>query len=185
MFENIFSGNFRVGILGNGLSGRATSEWCERHGVEHMVFDQGGGVEFTDKIAISFNLIVRSPSFLEDHPWVILARRSKVVCIGELDLAAKFWKGGVVAVTGTNGKTTTVEFLKHSLCSIGRQAVAVGNIGFPFIGVVDDNIINATDSWAIVEVSSFQAQQLQIMRPNYLLWINFAPDHLDSHHSME
>ncbi|MDR2436310.1 MAG: UDP-N-acetylmuramoyl-L-alanine--D-glutamate ligase [Puniceicoccales bacterium] len=184
MFENIFSGNFRVGIFGGGLSGKATAEWCARHGINFAIFDQDGGAEFTGEIATSFDLIVRSPSFLNDHPWVILARRGKVACIGELDLAAKFWRGKIVAVTGTDGKTTTVEFLKHSLRSIGCQAVAVGNIGCPFIGAADDNAANARDSWAIVEVSSFQAQQLQMMRPDYLLWTNFAPDHLDKHRSM-
>jgi UDP-N-acetylmuramoylalanine--D-glutamate ligase len=135
MSENIFSGNFKVGILGNGLSGRATAEWCVRHGIEHAIFDQDGGTEFTGEIAASFDLIVRSPSFLNDHPWVILAREGKVLCIGELDLAAKFWKGKIIAVTGTDG--------------------FVGNIGCPFIGVTDDGALNTGDSSAIVEVSSF------------------------------
>jgi UDP-N-acetylmuramoylalanine--D-glutamate ligase len=185
MFEGIFSGDFRVGILGSGISGRAVAEWCNGHGVEHTVFNQDGGAEFTEEIAKSFDLIVRSPSFLNDHPWVIFARNSKVACIGELDLAAKFWRGKVVAVTGTDGKTTTVEFLKHSLRSVGIRAVAVGNIGTPFIGIVDDCNTNAADSWAIVEVSSFQAQQLQTVHPDCILWTNFAPDHLDSHRSLE
>ncbi|MDR3273854.1 MAG: UDP-N-acetylmuramoyl-L-alanine--D-glutamate ligase [Puniceicoccales bacterium] len=183
MLTDIFTEGFKVGIFGCGVSGKAVRKWCVRHGVDHSIFDENGGEIFSNSIAGYFDLIVRSPSFLDDHPWVIMAFKNGVPCIGELDLAANFWKGRIIAVTGTDGKTTTVEFLKHSLCNIGHQAVAVGNIGLPFVSVIDD-AINVPNSWAVVEVSSFQAQLLQIMHPDYVLWTNFAPDHVDNHHSL-
>lgn len=183
MLDDVFSKGFRIGIFGEGVSGKAVSEWCNHHNIDHATFSEDGGEVFTNAIASSFNLIIRSPSFLNDHPWLAVARANGVPCIGELDLAAKFWKGKIIAVTGTNGKTTTVEFLKYSLRNAGYKAMAVGNIGLPFIAVVDD-AVNFPEPWAVVEVSSFQGQQLQMMHPDYVLWTNFALDHVDSHHSL-
>ncbi|MDR1255315.1 MAG: UDP-N-acetylmuramoyl-L-alanine--D-glutamate ligase [Puniceicoccales bacterium] len=183
MLDKIFSKNFRIGILGYGVSGRAVAEWCAGRGIAHNIFSENSEAVFGDASVDSCDLVVRSPSFLNDHPWVARVCRKGVECVGELDLAARFWRGKIVAVTGTDGKTTTVEFLKYSLGNGGHRAVAVGNIGLPFISVVDGDA-NAPDSWAIVEVSSFQAQQLRIMRPDYVLWTNFAPDHMDSHYSL-
>jgi UDP-N-acetylmuramoylalanine--D-glutamate ligase len=103
--------------------------------------------------------------------------------VTELDLAALLWPGKIVAVTGTNGKTTTVEFLSHALQMCEEKAVACGNIGKAFIEAVDEDT-DVSGGWAIVEVSSFQMDGSKIFSPDHVLWTNFAADHLDVHRSM-
>jgi len=90
-----------------------------------------------------------------------------------------FWRGEVVAITGTNGKTSLTEFLAHALNSAERRAHVAGNIGYPFSRFVVEQA-GRTDI-AVCEVSSFQAETLQYLRPAATLWTNFAEDHLERH----
>jgi UDP-N-acetylmuramoylalanine--D-glutamate ligase len=112
-----------------------------------------------------------------------MARACGCTCTTELEMAARFWRGKIVAITGTNGKTTTAEFVAHALRSCGEIAIACGNIGDTFIGAVDLPA-NCPDAWAVVEVSSFQMDGSVAFRPDYVLWTNFANDHLDVHRNI-
>lgn len=102
--------------------------------------------------------------------------------LAEMDFASLFWTGEIIAVTGTNGKTTLSEFLAFALKRQGENAVAVGNNGFPFSRIV--KLPEQQHGIAVCEVSSFQAEVLKYFRPDAVLWTNFDEDHLDRHESM-
>jgi UDP-N-acetylmuramoylalanine--D-glutamate ligase len=174
-----------VAIFGDGVSGRAALALVHRLGGSGAIFDERGGEgirrEFSAGEARLHRLVVFSPGFVPDHPWLVAARAAGAVCLGELDFAALCWRGSIVAVTGTNGKTTLVEFLTHALRLVGRDAVAVGNIGFPFSRHAADVAGGSPLSIAVCEVSSFQAETLRHFRAASTLWTNFAEDHLERH----
>jgi UDP-N-acetylmuramoylalanine--D-glutamate ligase len=176
-----------VAILGGGVSGDGVHALLAGMGVEATIYDAsaGKGVEFTSTAAKQHALVVYSPGFAPEHPWLKRARDAEVLCIGELDFAALFWRGKVIAITGTNGKTTLTELITHALGGIGRDAVATGNIGRSFSRVVAEKAGGRTETFGICEVSSFQAETLQHFQADATLWTNFAEDHLERHPGME
>ena len=105
--------------------------------------------------------------------------------MSELDFGSFFLTRGVYAVTGSNGKTTTVEFLTHTLVSIGQNAVAVGNNGRSLCAWLAENLDSEPDTRLVVEISSQQAMHLQNLPIDGLIWTNFSENHLDVHGSME
>ncbi|MDR2432773.1 MAG: UDP-N-acetylmuramoyl-L-alanine--D-glutamate ligase [Puniceicoccales bacterium] len=171
-----------IGILGYGITGKAVVRFCEKRRIPYKIFDELGSQEeqFLKEEAKKYHLIVRSPSFTLSHGWTKLAMAAGCCCISELDLASCFWHGKIVAITGTNGKTTTTEFVAHALQTHGQKVVTCGNIGRPFIEIIDSDI-KEHDAWAVVEVSSFQMDGGTLFSPDYVLWTNFADDHLDMH----
>jgi UDP-N-acetylmuramoylalanine--D-glutamate ligase len=172
-----------VAVLGGGVSGRGASALLAALGVAATVYDAAGR-EFTGLAAGAHRLVVFSPGFAPGHPWLERARAAGCACWSELDFAAAFWRGRIVAVTGTNGKTTLCEFLVHALRGVGRAARATGNIGFPFAQWVAELGGGDPSVTAVCEVSSFQAEALAHFRPDATLWTNFAEDHLDRHGSL-
>ncbi len=173
-----------VAILGGGVSGEGVQALLTALGVGAKIYD-AKGADFTPAAAAQHGLVVFSPGFAPDHPWLVRARAAGAECLGELDFAAMFWCGRVIAVTGTNGKTTLVEFLTHALRSIGRDAVATGNIGHAFSRLVVARSGGKSDAVALCEVSSFQAEVLRHFRADATLWTNFAEDHLERHPGLE
>lgn len=173
-----------VAILGGGVSGEGVRALLAALGATGQVYD-AKGAEFTAKAASGHALAVFSPGFEPGHPWLARARTAGVTCLTELDFAALCWRGRVVAVTGTNGKTTLTEFLTHALRSIGRAAWATGNIGYSFSQLAAETAGGAKDAFALCEVSSFQAEMLQHLSPDATLWTNFAEDHLERHRGLE
>ena len=181
-----------VAILGGGVSGRSLAALVEKLGAEARIFDAspaaqraGARCSFSAADAEACRLVLFSPGFPPAHPWLSLARTCGGLCLGELDFAALFWRGSLVAVTGTNGKTTTTEFLTHALTAAGRDATAAGNIGFPLSQLVLDRGGGGPESIAVCEVSSFQAETLRHFRADSVIWTNFAEDHLERHGEME
>jgi UDP-N-acetylmuramoylalanine--D-glutamate ligase len=178
-----------VAIFGGGVSGRAVAALVAKLGGSSVIFDQkgtdGAMTEFRGAIVSEHHLVVYSPGFPFTHPWITEARAVGAVCLAELDFASLFWRGAVIAITGTNGKTTLTEFLTHALSTVGRDAYATGNIGFSFSQLVADRNGGAPDSIAVCEVSSFQAEALRHFRADAALWTNFAEDHLERHGTME
>jgi len=172
-----------VAVFGDGESGKAARILLSGHGIECAVYDARGDA-FSPAAAGRHGLAVFSPGFAPDHPWLALARAAGGTTLAELDLASLFWRGRIVAVTGTNGKTTLVEFLARALQGTGRDARVAGNIGPAF-----SRVAAATDcsgeTIAVCEVSSFQAETLAHFRAEALLWTNFAEDHLERHGGME
>jgi UDP-N-acetylmuramoylalanine--D-glutamate ligase len=138
--------------------------------------------EFTESDAAAHRLVVLSPSFSILHPWVLLAQSAGCAIIGETDLGAAFWPGRLVAVTGTNGKSTVVALLSRAFRQAGHNATTAGNFGTP----LSQRCLEGPTATAIAicEVSSFQAEHLNGFSAEALLWTNFAEDHIDRHGSL-
>jgi len=185
--------NAPVAVFGGGASGEGVLALLGKLGVPGVVFDEKDGRKgtvnnFGPAEARIHRLAVFSPGFRPDHPWLQAARAGGCECLGELDFASLFWSGCVVAITGTNGKTTLTEFITHALRSIGHDATATGNIGYPFSRLVADaeaGVLAAAEKVAVCEVSSFQAETLRHFHADVTLWTNFAEDHLERHPGME
>ena len=182
-----------VAVFGGGLSGRAVLELLAGRGAAGVLFDEkiagkGAVNNFGPAEARAHRLVVFSPGFPPDHPWLAEAQKAGATRLGELDFASLFWPGRIVAVTGTNGKTTLTEFLAHALRGAGCAAHAVGNVGHPFSRLVAEAAAAgrpAADEIAVCEVSSFQAETLRHFRAEATLWTNFAEDHLQRHAGLD
>jgi UDP-N-acetylmuramoylalanine--D-glutamate ligase len=173
-----------VAILGGGVSGEGARALLTAIGAESVIYD-AKGVEFTAKAARTHGLVIFSPGFAPEHPWLATARAAGCEGLGELDFASIFWRGRVVAITGTNGKTTLTEFLTHALRAAGRKAEPAGNIGRPFSRLAAEYRGGSADITAVCEVSSFQAESLKHFRADATIWSNFAEDHLERHPGLE
>ena len=175
-----------VAIFGGGVSGQAVLTLLEAIGATGRIYDEnlaGVGNVFAADDARAHGLVVFSPGFAPGHRWLETARSAGCVCLGELDFASLFWRGELLAITGTNGKTTLTEFLTHALNLAGRRAHLTGNIGYPFSRFVVEQ--TGKVDIAVCEVSSFQAETLDHLRPSVTFWTNFAEDHLERHPGMD
>lgn len=173
-----------VAILGEGVSGHGVRALLGALGREGVAYD-ARGLEFTAAAASRHRLAVYSPGFPPGHPWIARAREAGCLCLGELDFASIFWRGRVVAVTGTNGKTTLTEFLTHALQGLGRGARVAGNVGHAFSRLAAAAGGGDEDATAVCEVSSFQAETMEYFQADATLWTNFAEDHLERHRTMD
>jgi len=102
--------------------------------------------------------------------------------IGELELAARFLKGKTVAITGSNGKTTTTALVGEILEKAGIPTLVGGNIGVPVVALIDQS---TDETWSVLEVSSFQLESTERFHPSIAVILNITPDHLDRHGSFE
>ena len=130
----------------------------------------------------SHDLVVPSPGVPWDLPALEAARAAGVTVAGELELAASELRGRTIAVTGTNGKTTTTALIGHILDGAGLNTVVAGNIGTPVLSIVD----GSTDGqWNVLELSSFQLEAMRSFRAHVAVCLNVTPDHLDRHGDFE
>lgn len=184
-----------VAVFGGGVSGRGVTALLAAAGARGIVYDEKAvaapGAErrdllpyFSSREAATHRLVVFSPGFTPQHSWLRIAHAAGCTCLGELDFASLFWRGQVVAITGTNGKTTLTEFLRHALRAAGRKAHATGNVGYSFSQLAAD-AAPGNGEIAVCEVSSFQAETLEHLKPDATLWTNFAEDHLERHPGMD
>lgn len=179
--------SFPVAILGYGITGKALAEFLRNRHISYEIFDEFAP-EKTEKIHRKFRPIPRqwviySPSFF-NSPWLEIAKKKRCRCLQELEFCRQFWQGNCIAVTGTNGKTSTTRILEHLLRRRQISSIATGNIGLPLISQISQ-LEEDPQRWIICEVSSFQAAGLNHFNPDFLLWTNFAPNHLDAHGSLE
>jgi UDP-N-acetylmuramoylalanine--D-glutamate ligase len=130
----------------------------------------------------SFDLGVLSPGINPAAPLVRGLALARVPLLGELELASRFCRCPIVAITGTNGKTTTTELVNAVLAAGGKRTRASGNIGTAFSAAVRES---ANLDVMVVEVSSFQLEQIAEFRPHVSVHLNLTPDHLDRYKSME
>ncbi len=178
-------GGLPLAVLGAGLSGRGALRLAEVLGVPARCYDEAGAARFSLRAAAEHRLVVVSPGFAVDHPWVDLARAAGAVLWSEFDWAVAHWVGKVVAVTGTNGKSSLSRLLTLAFQTAGRPVVEVGNSGVPLSALLAESPAqNTVETWAVAEVSSFQSEQSVVLRPDAVLWTTFAPDHLDRHGSL-
>ncbi len=126
--------------------------------------------------AFDADLFVISPGVPSDADVIVRAMRQSIPVVSELELAFWFCPARIVAVTGSNGKTTTTTLLGHVLRSAGRRTHVAGNIGVAFSAIVDDA---QSDDLVVLEVSSFQLDHIRLFRPSVSVLLNITPDHLD------
>ena len=125
--------------------------------------------------------LVLSPGIAIDHPVAVAFRRHKKAVLGESELAVRLINAPFVAVTGTNGKTTTVSMISECLQAAGHTAYACGNIGVPMISLVH----TPPPYIAVAEISSFQLETLNSFRPHIAIVLNLSQDHMNRHYNME
>lgn len=168
----------KVALWGRGVSTKSAEKLLENFGVECVYYGDAEDDEKFDSSAASRHaLAVYSPAFKPSHPFFEAAKSGGVRTLGEPDLGGLLWRGRIIAITGTNGKTTLTSFLAHALKKAGIESLPCGNIGQP----ICDFAAQSFGKTAVCEISSFQAMRLSLLRPDALLWTNFAPDHLDWH----
>lgn len=130
----------------------------------------------------SFDMFVLSPGVPTDLGFIEEARSKGVEIIGEIELAYMLSEGNFIAITGTNGKTTTTSLVGNILEAAGRKTSVVGNIGNPVVAEADEA---GPDTWLVTEVSSFQLETVDKFRPHVAAILNLTPDHLNRHKTME
>lgn len=129
-----------------------------------------------------YDLMVLSPGVPTDLPFVLAAKEAGVEIVGELELAYRCGKGTYVAITGTNGKTTTTALTGEIFTRAGRKTEVVGNIG---IAAIEKTLKATDDTVFITEVSSFQLESCSEFHPKIAAILNITPDHLNRHKTME
>lgn len=132
--------------------------------------------------ALACDVLVLSPGIPIDHPLPVSFRKAGKAIVGEAELGARALRCPVIAVTGTNGKTTTVSMIAHILREAGKNAVECGNIGKPITACLEEL---GEDGIAVAEISSFQLETLTSLRPHVSVFLNIAEDHLNRHYTME
>lgn len=133
-------------------------------------------------LARGFDLVVLSPGVPQSIDLVKEARRKNIPVIAEIELAYQFIKGSIIAITGTDGKSTTTSLTGHILNDLGVKAIVGGNIGIPLISLVGSTGDNTV---SVVELSSFQLETIDAFRPDAAAILNVTPDHLDRYNGME
>ena len=187
-------------VLGLSRSGRAATEYLLKKGSTVYIYDdtdserveqiacelEGMGAKRLKKEELSkavdfCDALVLSPGIPIDHPLAVAFKRSGKALLGESELAARVMRANIVAITGTNGKTTCVSMLTQILEKGGLQAKACGNIGVPMI----DFCCMDEEAVAVAEISSFQMETLNSLRPHIAMILNITEDHLNRHYTME
>ena len=191
----------KVLVVGLGKSGLAAALFLRRRGAQVTVSDVRSAEALAKEIPalieagimvesgghglLTFrrqDLIVVSPGVPLDTPELAQVKHFGLPVIGELELAARFLKGHTLAVTGSNGKTTTTTLLGEILKAGGLPTLVGGNIGLPVVALIDDS---TDDTWSVLEVSSFQLETTVQFHPEIAVILNITPDHLDRHGSFE
>ncbi len=186
----------RVAVFGAGRSGRAAAALALREGASVCVWDQGGPEKFeklpagaeirpnmslADAEHFSADLIVISPG-IDTYSPLVQAFAAKAKMIGETEFASRYYAGGIIGITGTNGKTTTTELLSLILKEAGLGGTPCGNYGAPLSEIV---LLEEAPAAIALELSSFQLETIEDLRPRVSIWLNFAPDHMDRYPTVE
>lgn len=129
-----------------------------------------------------FDLLILSPGVNPELGFIQEAKAAGVEIVGELEIAYRIGCGNYVAITGTNGKTTTTTLVGEIFTAAKRKTHVVGNIG---VAVISASIDASEDDWLITETSSFQLETIRYFKPAVSAILNLTPDHLDRHHTME
>ena len=190
----------KVLVFGSGISGIGAVKLLENHGAEVVLYDGNESLdqaslreqlgekttivlgEFPEHLLEELELVVLSPGVPTDLPVILAMKEHGIQVIGEVELAYAFGKGDVLAITGTNGKTTTTSLLGEIMKCHQEEVFVVGNIGNPYTVAAGQM---TERSVAVAEMSSFQLESIETFRPKVSAILNFTPDHLNRHHTME
>ena len=194
--------NKKVLVFGLGISGIGAGKILEAHGADVVLYDGNQKLteekvrkqlgedsnarivigEFPEEILENLDMTVLSPWVPTDLPVIEKMRKQGVTVIGEVELAYQYGKGDVLAITGTNGKTTTTTLLGEIMKNYQDNVYVVGNIGTPYTTAAS---LMTDDTITVAEMSSFQLESIVDFRPRVSAILNFTPDHLNRHHTME
>lgn len=167
-------------VMGMGKSGIAACRLLESQNNKVFVYDDNDKYnsyqKYDDKTNI--DLVIVSPSICSDHELLKKFRRKNIKIISELQLGLNNLQAAYIAITGTNGKTTTTLLVNEILNEAGLTSVAIGNIGEPVCNYAD---ILKPNEYAVVEVSSFQLENTRMTNPIIVALTNISPDHIDRH----
>jgi UDP-N-acetylmuramoylalanine--D-glutamate ligase len=191
----------RALVVGLGKSGAAAALFLKSHGARVSVSDTKPADELRQQITALLDagiavetgghgertfrgqdLIVVSPGVPSDAPPLVQARALGETVIGEIELATQFLPGQLIAITGSNGKTTTTSLLGEIMAAAGFPALVGGNIGTPAISLIEQA---GSRTVTVLEVSSFQLETIQTFHPKVSVILNVTPDHLDRHRTFE
>ncbi len=191
----------KVLVFGSGISGIGAAKLLETCGAEVVLYDgneklseaelrsklgEGSQAQivlgaFPEELYGALDIVILSPGVPTDIPIVNRMREQGILITGEVELAYEAGKGDVLAITGTNGKTTTTALLGEIMGNY-RKTFVVGNIGNPYTTAVS---LMDEASVTVAEMSSFQLETIIDFRPRVSAILNFTPDHLNRHHTME
>ena len=190
--------NKKVLVVGAGKSGLAVARFLKKKNSVAVITDQSQSPELIreiEQIGVghmlgqypdvgkeAFDLVVVSPGVPLSVSPVDMAYKLGIQVIGELELASRFTLSPIVAITGTNGKTTTTSLIGEIFKNAGIKTLVAGNIGLPLVTEVEKY---DADDVIIAEVSSFQLETTVQFRPTVAVILNITPDHLDRHGNME
>ncbi len=192
----------KVLVVGSGISGIGAVKMLKKHGAYPVLFDENEKITKADIEAKlegetgvsvyvgklpqeeveSISLVVLSPGVPVDTEFCESFRQRKIPVWGEIELGFQAEKGTVIAITGTNGKTTTTTLVGEIMKDAGKEVFVVGNIGNPYT-IEADKTTEA--SVTVGEISSFQLETVEHFRPSVSAILNITPDHLNRHHTME
>lgn len=187
--------NQHIIVLGAGRSGRAAAALALQEGAMVTVHDSLDAItglpdgmasvaqaSVTTGESSQCDLLVISPGIDGDSDFARAYAKNAGQMIGEVELASWFFKGQIIAITGTNGKTTTTELVQRICSHAGMTCLACGNYGVPFAEIV---LLDTPPMVAALEVSSFQLETIDTFHPNVVIWLNFSADHMDRYPTLE
>ncbi len=192
----------KVLVFGSGISGIGAVKLLEENGADVILYDgneklteevvraklyEGAKAQivlgaFPETLLETLDMVVISPGVPTDLPVVLAMKEHQIPVIGEVELAYNFSKGDMLAITGTNGKTTTTTLLGEIMKAYQDDVFVVGNIGNPYTVAAAEMTGN---SIAVAEMSSFQLESIVTFHPKVSAILNYTPDHLNRHHTME
>ena len=189
-------------VVGAGISGIGSATLLEEKGALPILYDGNGKLTeetvreklpegshaeivlgaFPKELAQRISLAVLSPGVPTDLDYVLYLKEQKIPVWGEIELAYNYGKGRVIAITGTNGKTTTTSLVGQIMQEYHENVYIVGNIGNPYTQAAP---LMDEDTVSVAEISSFQLETIEYFHPQVSAILNITPDHLNRHHTME
>tara|TARA_B100000686_G_C16746295_1_gene949626 strand:+ start:176 stop:1516 length:1341 start_codon:yes stop_codon:yes gene_type:complete len=186
--------NKKFSVIGMGKTGIETANFLARKGalttlLDRRSFEETGSVSKrlnasvvtlwgTEELPVGSQCVVVSPGVDIEAPFLDNARREGIPVISEIELASRFNRSPIIAITGSNGKSTTTRLVEKMLDADGKKIRVGGNIGMPFISLTEEADLL---DYMILEVSSFQLEGIKEFRPVIAAILNLSPDHLDRH----
>ena len=193
--------NKTVMVVGTGISGIGAVDLLNKVGADCILYDGNEKLDrqklqeklgdnkaeiiigaFDESLLPKIDLLVISPGVPIDSPIVLTFKNAGIPVWGEIELAYNYDKGKVIAITGTNGKTTTTALVGQIIAAYNEKTFVVGNIGNSYTGEV---LKTSEDSYTVAEISSFQLETVHEFHPIVSAILNITPDHLNRHHTME
>lgn len=191
----------KVLVVGAGISGVAAADLLLKKNINTILFDGNKDLDvdafrsknphlselpiilgdLSDEDLDAIDVVVLSPGVPTDLPMVLRMKEKNIPVWGEIELAYYFGKGGIIAITGTNGKTTTTALTGEIMKNYYKDVRVVGNIGIPYTSEALDM---TDDTVTVAEISSFQLETIHDFAPEVTAILNITPDHLNRHHTM-